>query len=159
MADPGRLSQVLFNLLHNAAKYTDPGGHIVVFAHREGPEVTLSVRDDGVGIAPELRPRVFDTFFQARQDPDRAKGGLGLGLALVKSLSGLNGGRVEVESRGVGRGSTFTVRLPLVLDASESAGLAEPEGETIRSAPKQGLRIMVVDDNVDAAESLAEVLQ
>ena len=158
LADPARLGQVFFNLLHNAAKYTDPGGHITVAAHREGSEVVLAVRDDGVGIAPELRPRVFETFFQARQDVDRAKGGLGLGLALVKSLSALHGGRVEVESPGVGKGSTFTVRLPL---AAEGVALDRSSGageDGVRRV-SEGLRILVVDDNVDAAESIAEVLE
>jgi signal transduction histidine kinase/DNA-binding response OmpR family regulator len=158
LADPARLAQVFFNLLHNAGKYTDPGGHITVVAHREESEVVLAVRDDGVGIAPELRPRVFETFFQARQDVDRAKGGLGLGLALVKSLSELHGGRVEVESPGVGKGSTFTVRLPA---ATEAVALdqSSPAGEDGLRRGSEGLRILVVDDNVDAAESIAEVLE
>ena len=158
-ADPARLGQVFFNVLHNAAKYTDPGGHITVAGHREGSEVAISIRDDGVGIAPELQPRVFETFFQARQDRDRAKGGLGLGLALVKSLSELHGGRVEVESPGVGKGSTFTVRLPLAIEVGASDGTDAAHEEAIRAAPDRGLRILVVDDNVDAAESIAEVLE
>jgi CheY-like chemotaxis protein len=158
-ADPARLAQVFFNLLHNAAKYTDPGGHLAIVAHREGSEVVLSVQDDGVGIAPELQPRVFDTFFQARQDRDRAKGGLGLGLALVKSLSELHGGRVGVESPGVGKGSTFTVRLPVVVEAVAVDEAPVPREEAGRSGPDAGLRILVVDDNVDAAESIAEVLE
>ena len=156
-ADPARLAQVFFNLLHNAAKYTDPGGHLTVVARREGLEVLLSVRDDGMGIAPELQPRVFDTFFQARQEVDRAKGGLGLGLALVKSLSELHGGKVEVESPGVGKGSTFTVHLPLAVEVTPPVELAPSPKDPARSEP--GLRILVVDDNVDAAESIAEVLQ
>jgi signal transduction histidine kinase/DNA-binding response OmpR family regulator len=159
VADPARLAQVFFNLLHNAAKYTDPGGHLTVFAHREGPEVSLSVRDDGVGIAPELQPRVFETFFQARQDVDRAKGGLGLGLALVKSLSELHGGKVAVESPGVGKGTTFTVRLPLAMDTAPAEGPGEPRAERLLTGPGPGIRILVVDDNVDAAESMAEVLE
>ena len=159
VADPARLAQVFFNLLHNAAKYTDPGGHLTVVARREGHEVLLSVRDDGVGIAPELQPRVFETFFQARQDVDRAKGGLGLGLALVKSLSELHGGKVEVESPGVGKGSTFTVRLPPAVDTAAVEGIGIPHGERVVIKPEPGLRILVVDDNVDAAESIAEVLQ
>jgi signal transduction histidine kinase len=159
VADAGRLAQVFFNLLHNAAKYTDPGGHLTIVARREGSEVALSVRDDGMGIAPDLQPRVFETFFQARQERDRAKGGLGLGLALVKSLTELHGGRVEVESPGLGKGSTFTVWLPLAIETmptERAPGQDEPAG---RPAPDQGLRILVVDDNVDAAESIAEVLE
>jgi signal transduction histidine kinase/CheY-like chemotaxis protein len=158
VADPGRLAQVFFNLLHNAAKYTDPGGHLTIVARREGSEVALSVRDDGVGIAPDLQPRVFETFFQGRQDRDRAKGGLGLGLALVKSLTELHGGRVEVESPGLGLGSTFTVWLPLAIEAWPTERV-QPDGEPARPAADRGLRILVVDDNVDAAESIAEVLE
>ena len=158
LADPARLAQVFFNLLHNAAKYTDPGGHLTVVARREGAEVALSVRDDGVGIAPDLQPRVFETFFQGRQERDRAKGGLGLGLALVKSLSELHGGRVEVESPGLGTGSTFTVRLPLAIEATQPEEIF-PQPESVRAVSRKGLRILVVDDNVDAAESIAEVLE
>jgi CheY-like chemotaxis protein len=150
---------VFFNLLHNAAKYTDPGGHIVISAQRSGHEVVVSVRDDGVGIAPEMQPRVFETFFQARQERDRAKGGLGLGLALVKSLTELHGGSVGVESPGTGHGSTFTARLPLAAEAIASEHPALVAEEAIRTTPAGGLRILVVDDNVDAAESIAEVLQ
>jgi len=157
VADPARLAQVFFNLLHNAAKYTDPGGHLTVVARREGSEVLLSVRDDGVGIAPELQPMVFDTFFQARQEVDRSKGGLGLGLALVKSLSELHGGHVDVESPGVGKGSTFTVRLPLAIEEAPPVEAARSPEAPVRTEP--GLRILVVDDNVAAAESLAEVLE
>jgi len=157
VADPARLAQVFFNLLHNAAKYTDPGGHLTVVARREGSEVLLSVRDDGVGIAPELQPMVFDTFFQARQEVDRSKGGLGLGLALVKSLSELHGGHVDVESPGVGKGSTFTVRLPLAIEEAPPVEAARSPEAPARTEP--GLRILVVDDNVAAAESLAEVLE
>jgi signal transduction histidine kinase len=159
LADPARLAQVFFNLLHNAAKYTDPGGHITVFGRREGPEIVVSVRDDGVGISSELRPRVFETFFQARQERDRAKGGLGLGLALVKSLTELHGGAVGADSPGEGQGSTFTVRLPPASEAALGEGALHPEGEMIRSVPERRLRILVVDDNVDAAASIAEVLE
>jgi signal transduction histidine kinase len=158
VADPVRLAQVFFNLLHNAAKYTDPGGHLTIVARREGSEVALSVRDDGMGIAPELQPRVFETFFQGRQERDRAKGGLGLGLALVKSLTELHGGRAEVESPGLGKGSTFTVWLPLAIEATPRERV-QADGEPARTAGDRGLRILVVDDNVDAAESIAEVLE
>ncbi|HET9158218.1 MAG TPA: ATP-binding protein, partial [Myxococcaceae bacterium] len=109
VADPTRLAQVVANLLTNAAKYTDPGGHLRVHARTEGGTLVLQVMDDGIGIEAELLPHVFDRFFQARQGPDRALGGLGLGLALVKSLVELHGGSVNVESPGPGRGSTFTV--------------------------------------------------
>jgi len=158
LADPARLAQVFFNLLHNAAKYTDPGGHIAVVAHREGSDVVLAVRDDGVGIAPELQPRLFETFFQARQEVDRAKGGLGLGLALVKSLSELHGGRVEAESPGVGHGSTFSVRLPLAAESGAVDQSSRADQDGLRRG-SEGLQILVVDDNVDAAESIAEILE
>ena len=102
------------NLLTNAAKYTDPGGHLRVQARTEAGTLVLQVSDDGIGIAPELLPHVFDLFFQARQGSDRALGGLGLGLALVRSLVELHGGTVGAESPGPGQGSTFTVRLPLL---------------------------------------------
>ncbi|MGZ3446895.1 MAG: response regulator, partial [Myxococcaceae bacterium] len=159
IADRSRLGQVLFNLLHNAAKYTDVGGHIEIVARREGPVLAVSVIDDGVGIEPELVGRIFETFFQARQDRDRAKGGLGLGLALVKSLTELHGGTVEVESPGVGRGSTFTVRLPVAPEVTVGAARPRLEADGERGPPERRLQILVVDDNVDAAESIAEVLE
>jgi signal transduction histidine kinase len=144
LADPARLAQVFFNLLHNAAKYTDPGGHIAVVAHREGSDVVLAVRDDGVGIAPELQPRLFETFFQARQEVDRAKGGLGLGLALVKSLSELHGGKVEVRARAWARGarspSGFRSR------SRRQRPTRWPPLARLRHGTKPGLRILVVDD-------------
>ena len=156
VADPTRLAQVVANLLTNAAKYTDPGGNLRVHAGTEDGTLVLQVMDDGIGIAPELLPHVFDRFFQARQGSDRALGGLGLGLALVKSLVELHGGTVGAESQGPGRGSTFTVRLPLLAprDAREGDGrrLDEPPARK----PRARLRILVVDDNVDAAESLRD---
>ena len=110
--DPMRLSQVLTNLLNNAAKYSEPGGHIVLSARREGIEVVIGVRDDGVGIAPEMLPRIFDLFMQDGLSADLSQGGLGVGLALVKSLVEIHGGIVEARSEGPGRGSEFLVRLP-----------------------------------------------
>jgi signal transduction histidine kinase len=106
-----RLSQVVANLLNNAAKYTDPGGRIALSVQREGAEAEIRVQDNGVGLAPELLPRIFDMFAQA--DRARAAGGLGIGLALAKMLVDLHGGRIEARSGGVGRGSEFAVRLPV----------------------------------------------
>jgi PAS domain S-box-containing protein len=158
LADPSRLAQVISNLLTNAAKYTDSGGHLRVQARSDGNQVVLAVSDDGIGIAPDLVPQVFETFFQGRQGSDRARGGLGLGLALVKSLVELHGGTVQAHSRGLGQGSTFTVRLP-ILAAAESPGPTPPDHEELAPRhPRARLRVLVVDDNVDAAESLRDFL-
>jgi len=155
-ADPARLGQVITNLLHNAARYTDPGGHIEVGAARDGDAVTLWVKDDGHGIAPDLLPRVFDPFVQGRQALDRARGGLGLGLALVRSLVELHGGSVSVESEGPGRGSRFEVRLPA---APPEASVPPPDLSARWGALRAaGARVLVVDDNADGAELLGEML-
>jgi signal transduction histidine kinase len=110
--DAVRLVQVFSNLLHNAAKYTDPGGHITLSAEWAGPEAVVRVRDNGVGIAPALLPRLFEPFVQGDRSAARAQGGLGIGLALVRRLVELHGGAVEAHSAGVGQGSEFVVRLP-----------------------------------------------
>jgi signal transduction histidine kinase len=110
--DEMRLTQVLFNLLHNAAKYTEPGGRIDLTVEREGTEAVVHVRDTGMGIPRELLPRVFDTFTQGERSLDRSQGGLGLGLALVRGLVEMHGGSVHAASEGRGRGSQFTVRVP-----------------------------------------------
>ena len=153
--DEGRLAQVIANLLTNAAKYSEPDGRITIEAHRDGGEVVLAVKDGGVGLAPELLPHVFDMFTQERQAADRSRGGLGLGLTIVRNLVELHGGTVRAESEGLGKGSTFTVRLPLATDAPpavEHCPARAPAGRTSR-------RILVVDDNEDALELLAEVLR
>ncbi|MFY0565674.1 ATP-binding protein [Archangium lansingense] len=158
-ADPTRLAQVFSNLLTNAAKYTEPGGRISVTAVREGGEAVVRIRDNGTGIAPETLPRVFDLFVQERQALDRSQGGLGLGLAIVRSMVTLHGGSVGVHSEGRGRGSEFTVRLP-VLEAGEVQAVAAP----VQAEPKPPARnavpsrILVVDDNKDAADILSESL-
>ena len=121
-ADPTRLAQVLTNLLNNAAKYTEPGGHIRLTVERRGDEVVVRVRDDGIGIAPELLPRLFELFTQADRSLDRSQGGLGVGLALVKSLVEMHGGGVEAASEGLGRGSEFIVRLPVLAARPAEAG-------------------------------------
>ncbi|MRG97905.1 ATP-binding protein [Polyangium spumosum] len=153
--DETRMAQVLANLLTNAARYTDAGGHIAVAARREGAEVVLSVRDDGCGITPEMLPVIFDLFVQGARGADRAGGGLGLGLGLVRSLVKLHGGVVNARSEGPGKGSEFEVRLPALSPRRASS----PELPPLVS-PRLGeaRRVLVVDDNLDAAQMLAEVL-
>jgi PAS domain S-box-containing protein len=155
-ADPARLTQVVSNLLANAAKYTPAGGRIVLSAWREGDDATLEVADNGVGIAPNLLPQVFDAFVQAKQTLDRSRGGLGLGLAIVQGLVTLHGGTVTAESEGVDRGSTFTVRLPL---ARASAATRVATSRRTPPPRKSQARVLVVDDNEDAAEVLARCLE
>jgi PAS domain S-box-containing protein len=155
--DAVRMAQVMANLLNNAAKYTEPHGTITLQAAKDGTEgqaVVLRVRDTGIGLSPEMLPRVFELFVQERQAIDRAQGGLGLGLAIVRTLVELHGGTVEARSEGYGKGSEFIVRLtaapagdePAPASRRESGGVADPGA----------LRVLVVDDNVDSAELLAE---
>ncbi|RYE98031.1 MAG: response regulator, partial [Oxalobacteraceae bacterium] len=151
-----RLVQVIVNLLNNAAKYTPDGGEIKVSAVLAPGEIRLSVVDNGIGIDAALLPEVFELFTQAKRTPDRAQGGLGLGLALVRSMVGLHGGRVEADSAGPGRGSRFDVVLPLLTDSAGVAPVA-PAG-TLVAPPCVPLRILIVDDNRDAGESLGIVL-
>ncbi len=152
-ADPFRLSQVFANLLNNAARYTDGGGHIALTAHREGDVVVVSVRDDGIGIPPDLLPTVFDVFMQVAPTRRAAQGGLGIGLTLVRRLVEMHAGTVEARSDGTGRGSEFVVRLPL----AAGTGVAAPARNGATPAPASR-RVLVVDDNRDAAESLAMLL-
>jgi PAS domain S-box-containing protein len=160
-ADLTRLAQVFGNLLTNSAKYTPPGGRIWLTAElasreREQPEVIVSVRDTGIGIPAESLPMVFDMFSQVDRSIERATGGLGIGLALVKGLVEMHGGTVRAESRGPGKGSTFTVTLPVL--AGPPAPAAKPtEGERAAAGPRR--RILVVDDNRDGADSLAIMLR
>ena len=152
-----RLVQVIVNLLGNAAKYTPQGGSIALSLETGETDVTIAVRDNGIGIDRAILPQVFELFTQAERTPDRSQGGLGLGLALVRSLVQLHGGRVAAHSDGAGRGSTFTVTLPTV---DGGAGGAAAEAQTAAPAAAGARRrILVVDDNVDAALSLAEVLR
>ncbi len=153
-ADPLRLAQVVSNLLNNAAKYTRPGGQVVLTAGPEGHQVVIRVKDTGVGIAPELLPHVFDLFVQGDRSLARSEGGLGIGLTLVKRLVEMHGGSVEVFSAGPGQGSEFTVRLPArdETTASPAGGAAAPGAASCR-------QILVVDDSVDATESLAMLLR
>jgi CheY-like chemotaxis protein/two-component sensor histidine kinase len=155
-ADPVRLSQVVGNLLANAAKYTEPGGQIDLSARLEGSEAVLEVRDTGIGLAPEIIPRIFDLFVQAGHASERSQGGLGIGLTLARSLVELHGGTIEARSAGAGRGSTFVVRLP----AGAPGGVA-PEGAVGDDARPDAAarRLLVVDDNQDAANSLGMLLR
>lgn len=154
-ADAARLEQVVVNLLNNAAKYTADGGHISLAVRQEGNEAVLLVRDTGVGIAPELLPRIFDLFTQAERSLDRSQGGLGIGLSLVQRLVEMHGGRVEVYS-ALGQGSEFVVRLPVMVTLP-----TQPPPTSKESSEPTGpfLRVLVVDDNVDAAQSLALLLE
>src|SRR5690606_2117678 len=155
-ADPTRLSQALANLLSNAAKYTPHGGRIVVRVRAEGAEAVMEVTDNGMGIPePELE-RIFSMFAQVTPAIDRSQGGLGIGLALSRGLVELHGGRIHATSSGPGKGSTFTVRLPLAAPAVDHAPRPSPAA---RPAQAAACRILVVDDNIDAAESLAMLLQ
>ena len=149
-ADAARLEQVVVNLLTNAAKYTDEGGHIWLTVQQEGEEAVLRVRDTGVGIAPELLPRIFDLFTQAERSLDRSQGGLGIGLALVQRLVEMHGGTVAASS-ALGQGSEFVVRLPVVPPPAPQP--SSPPTETAQPTGPS-LRVLVVDDNVDTADDL-----
>jgi PAS domain S-box-containing protein len=157
-ADPTRLAQVLSNLLINAAKFSDAGGRIALTAARDGDDVVIAVKDDGVGIAAEHLPALFQIFFQVSHEPERSKGGLGIGLSLVRGLVELHGGTVSARSDGPGRGSEFSVRLPLAA-GGRAVGASPPSPSPSPSPASPGsARILIVDDNVDAAETLAMVL-
>ncbi len=156
-ADPVRLAQVFSNLLINAAKYTDQGGHIQLRAVKAREEVIVTVKDNGIGIAADMMPRLFTLFSQAHTALDRSEGGLGVGLALVRGLAELHGGQVEARSDGHGKGSEFIVRLPLGKpDADVAVGEPNVKGT---AAPGAALRILVVDDNKDAADTCSTLLE
>ncbi|MEN3276345.1 MAG: hypothetical protein V7631_2135 [Massilia sp.] len=154
--DRTRLVQVIANLLNNAAKYTPQGGEITLMVAVEGGMVRISVTDNGIGIDSHLLPHVFDLFTQAERTPDRTQGGLGIGLALVKTMVALHKGSVNAISDGPGRGSTFTISLPAIAQENAASRHAGQDG----ALPGQAsLHVMLVDDNVDAAESLAVLLE
>jgi CheY-like chemotaxis protein len=157
-ADPVRLAQVFANLLVNAAKYTEPGGEIAVKARREKNRLCVSVKDNGIGIAPDVLPKVFDLFVQAERTLDRSQGGLGIGLALARNLVDLHGGTIAAHSEGPGKGSEFVARLPLSPTRSTPAG-APAVGAPAPARRRSGLRILLVDDNLDAVDVLAEALR
>jgi PAS domain S-box-containing protein len=154
-ADPMRLEQILVNLLTNAAKYTDGGGRISLTARHEGRDIVIRVRDTGMGIPPQLMPRIFDLFAQGDRTAARSEGGLGIGLTLVRKLAEMHGGSVVAASDGAGEGSEFTVRLPALEEPA--AQQTSPRGTLPRVALRSS-RVLVVDDNVDNARGLSRLL-
>jgi PAS domain S-box-containing protein len=155
-ADPVRLAQVIGNLLTNAAKYTERGGQISLTAKRDGQQAEVSLRDSGIGIAPEMLAQIFDLFVQADHSPTRSQGGLGIGLTLVKNLVAMHGGTVSAQSAGLGKGSEFVVRLPLAAAPVKRTETFAPQRPEAAAA---GFRLLIVDDNEDAANSLAMLLR
>jgi len=153
--DRTRLTQIFTNLLDNAAKYTPEGGELGISVEVSGPQVTIHVCDTGQGIEPTLLPHIFELFTQADRSPDRTQGGLGIGLALVRSLVGLHGGVITAESEGKDRGATFAVRLPMIAPP-EAAAEPRTHRDEIQTPV---LDLVVVDDNVDAAETLQMYLE
>ena len=154
-ADITRLAQVFANLLNNAAKYMDRGGEIFLSAEQEGDEVVVTVKDQGIGIASDQINRIFQMFTQVDGSLEKAQGGLGIGLTLVRRLTEMHGGTIVAQSEGIGKGSQFVVRLPIVAEASPARAASSPESP----APKSDLRILIVDDNRDGADSLAMMLE
>jgi PAS domain S-box-containing protein len=155
-ADATRLAQVVGNLLNNACKFTDPGGHIALTVTHEGSQAVVRVRDNGIGIAAANLPHLFNMFTQADTSLERARDGLGIGLTLVKALVEMHGGTVGARSEGLGRGSEFEVRLPALGEAS--ATIAEAAAEAKPATTTVGRRILIVDDNVDGADTMAMLL-
>ena len=156
-ADPVRMTQVIANLLMNAAKYTDPGGSIRLTAKHENDELTLSVADNGIGLEAGALPGLFDMFVQVKEARDRHAGGLGIGLALAKRMVELHDGTIGVRSAGVGCGSEFTIQMPC--RASAALAVTSAAQTSLPGAALLPLRIVIADDNRDAAESLAMLLQ
>ena len=156
-ADPARIEQVFANLLTNAAKYTDPGGQVRVAVRLEGPDAVIRVHDTGIGIDPIMLPRIFDLFVQAERRVDRAAGGVGVGLTLVKKLVELHGGTVDAFSPGLDLGSEFVVHLPAIEPLAPAP--APPSERTPVPGDKRLLRILVVDDNADAADGMAMIFE
>ena len=157
--DPTRLAQIVSNLLANAAKYTDVRGHIDVRATSVDGMVVVSVRDDGTGIDPAVLGSIFEPFVQSPQSPDRAQGGLGIGLTLVRSLLEMHGGTVEAKSDGIGKGTEMIVRVPLAIESEAFPPVNAAPRTAPRNVEDTPLRVLVVDDNVDAAEMLSEALR
>jgi PAS domain S-box-containing protein len=158
-ADATRLSQVLLNLLNNAAKYTERGGRIWVAARKDDDDLVISVRDSGVGIPSEMLPTIFEMFAQADRSLNRSQGGLGIGLALVRGLVRLHGGTVSARSEGAGRGSEFIVRLPLRRANIAPSPSPDAAGAHVAHMAKTPRRVLVVDDDVDGARSLEKLLK
>ena len=155
-ADPVRLAQAISNLLNNAAKYSERNGHIRVAAAIQGHEVSVSVRDSGIGIAPEQFPQLFVMFSQVNSAQGKSQGGLGIGLTLVKQLVEMHGGRVEAKSDGLGRGAEFILRLPIAVESSAAVTAVKSAEST---GQQRAWRILIVDDNRDGADSLTTMLR
>jgi hypothetical protein len=147
---------VFSNLLNNAAKYTEPGGHIGLTVERQGSDVVVTVKDDGIGISADKQPTLFTMFSQVEGHLSRSQGGLGIGLHLVKRLVEMHGGSVAAHSEGLGQGSEFVVRLLVLVEA---AGTSVPTKKEESAIPKSSLRILIVDDNRDGADSLGMLLR
>jgi CheY-like chemotaxis protein/two-component sensor histidine kinase len=158
-ADAARLAQVLANLLNNASKYTEPGGHIWLTAERSGAQAVVRVRDTGIGIPAEMLPDIFGMFVQVPSSLQRSQGGLGIGLTLVKNLVEMHGGRVEAHSAGPHQGSEFIVRLPLASAGREHQELERPVPENPTGDRLPALRLLVVDDDRDVANSFGLLLK
>ena len=158
-ADPVRLSQVVCNLLTNAAKYTDPGGHIWLDAEREQDLAVVRVRDNGIGLEAAMTTRIFDLFAQVDHATTRSQGGLGIGLTLAKNLVEMHNGSIEAHSAGIGRGAEFVVRLPLLTVQHRTGSQPAVTAGSEPSQANSGSRLLVVDDNHDSAESFAMLLR
>ncbi len=154
-ADLTRLAQVFLNLLNNAAKYSDPNGHIWLTVERQGSDVVVSIRDQGIGISPDQVNHIFEMFSQVERSLEKSQGGLGIGLTLVKRLVEMHGGTIEAHSAGLGHGSEFTIRLPIVVEAMRTSAPHEERSAALSSQ----LRILIVDDNRDGADSMAMMLK
>ncbi|HET9653012.1 MAG TPA: ATP-binding protein, partial [Usitatibacter sp.] len=159
VADRVRLQQILENLILNAVKYTEPEGQIDVSVESELSDVVIRVRDTGIGIAPEKLGQVWDLFVQVDESPERTRKGLGIGLALVKDLVKRHGGSVEASSEGLGKGSTFTIRLPRAMRSDAVAQEPVPASAPKPAHDPGSRRVLIVDDNVDAAETLSMMLE
>jgi CheY-like chemotaxis protein len=157
--DKTRLAQVFANLLNNAAKYTPEGGHIWLTLERSGGQAVVRVRDNGLGIPADMLSQVFGMFSQVDKALHRSQGGLGIGLMLARNLVEMHGGTVEAHSDGPGKGCEFAVRLPLAREEPDCRAAAEPTRPVGRAAATAAHRLLVVDDNVDSAESLGMVLR
>jgi CheY-like chemotaxis protein len=156
LGDPTRLTQIVANLLSNAAKYTPEKGRIRIAAAKEGKDVVIQVEDNGIGIRRELMPRIFDLFVQGERSLARSEGGLGIGLTMVRQLVQLHGGSVAARSEGAGKGSQFIVRIPAATNPVRSAVTVEPPP---RTRAHEDHRVLVVDDNRDSAETMCRILE